>query len=131
MIRVLFVDDDPRLRDCWGRLIATQNGFELVGTLDRADLLVDSVGRLKPHVVLLDLTMPGADPLEACATLTREFPDVRVIIYTGIDDPALLDAAHAAGAWGFVDKLSPPAEILDTVRLVSQGATSRSTSGRP
>jgi len=122
MIRVLFVDDDVRLRECWARILASQSDIELVGMLDRADELAETVERSRPNLVILDLTMPGLDPLEACRRVGETSPSTRIIIYSGMDDPELMDAAYDAGAWGFVDKLSAPDAILDVMRMVAEGA---------
>jgi DNA-binding NarL/FixJ family response regulator len=120
MIRVLFVDDDRRVRECWSRLLEAQSDIELVGTLDQADRLVEVVQRVEPDVVVLDLTMPGLDPIEAARRLTESDAGARVIFYSGHDDPSLMDAAYDAGAWGFVDKLAAPDAIIEVIRSVAQ-----------
>lgn len=126
VIKVLFVDDDARLRDSWGRVLANQADIQLVGVLERADQLTDAVRADQPDVVILDLTMPGRDPVEACRELTRVFPSVKVFIYSGLDDSALRDSVFDAGAWGYIDKLSSPDSILETIRAVVPPATGTS-----
>lgn len=121
MIRVVFVDDDARLRESWARMLAANKDIELVATLDRADDLAERAAQLKPDIVVLDLTMPGKDPLQACREVSTRTPATRVIIYSGLDDSALMDSAYDAGAWAFVDKLSPPDTIIAVVRSVVGG----------
>ncbi len=76
---------------------------------------------LKPHVAVLDLSMPGADPLAEIKRLSGLIPDVRAIVYSGHADPDLIRAAFDAGAWGFLDKLAPPADMFMVVRRVAAG----------
>jgi two-component system response regulator DesR len=121
-IRVLFVDDEPRLRTCWGRLIGAQPDMSLVGCLSSADELLTRVPR-DDSIVLLDLSMPGRDPLDAAAELRDARPECRVIVYSGHNDPDTLREVLSAGAWGLVDKLTPPLEILDAIRRVAVGRT--------
>ncbi|MCC6426410.1 MAG: response regulator [Phycisphaerales bacterium] len=66
-LRVMVVDDEPRLCAAWERLLSVQTDMELVRTLDRADHLAAEVAEHAPDVVLLDLPMPDEDPLTASA----------------------------------------------------------------
>lgn len=122
--RVLFVDDEPRLRQSWQRLLSSYPDIEFVGTLDTADGLDAAVRATGAHVVLLDVSMPGQCPLDACRNLTRAAPDARVVFYSGHDDAALVEDCFHAGAWGFVDKLMPPDEIIAVLRRVAAGEPS-------
>jgi two-component system response regulator DesR len=119
-IQVLVVDDEPRLRMVWGRVIESQPDMVLVTMLESADAL-DSELPDGPCVVLLDLSMPGRDPLDVAAQVNRESPDCRIIIYSGYSDPDTMQAAADAGAWGFVDKLASVTSILEAIRRVAGG----------
>lgn len=121
MVNVLLVDDEPRLLRAWSLLFAEDPGFCVVGTLDRADGLMDMAERTSPHVVVLDLTMPGLDPFAAIRLMAAAHPDVRVIVYSAQSDPLLMRRSIDAGAWGFVDKLCPPEEMFRAVRRVASG----------
>jgi DNA-binding NarL/FixJ family response regulator len=121
MIRVLFADDHPRLRASWERLLQAQPDMECAGVIARADDLAAAVASLNVSVVLIDLSMPGKDPLAALTELSAASGDVRVVVYTGHSDPSLFRAAFDAGAWGYVDKLTPLGEVLDIVRRVAGG----------
>lgn len=120
-IKVLFVDDDPRLRSAWQKLLTLQAGIHLVGTLDCADEISRRVSESGAAVVLLDLTMPGADPLHAIEQLGRECPNARVIVYSGYNDRRTVQQTIDAGAWGFVNKTDAPQEILAAIRRVADG----------
>jgi two-component system response regulator DesR len=121
MIKVLFADDEPKLRQAWERLFTSQPDMELVGTLADAEGLVDAVTTLKPDIAVLDLSMPGRDPLDEIRRLVVVSPNVRTIVYTGRGDEETIRAAFDAGAWGYLDKLAPPADMFRTVRRVACG----------
>lgn len=117
------IDDNPKLTAAWDKLVRMQPDMELVGVLHAADQLVDRARDLRPHVVLLDLTMEGRDPLDAAAELARTAPEARILIYSGHSDRALVDKAMDAGAWGFVGKHDEPDRILEAIRAVARGET--------
>lgn len=121
-IRVIFVDDEPRLRECWERLIRAQTDMMLLRSLRSADDLIQTVPA-EDSIVLLDLSMPGRDPLDAAAELRDRRPRCKVIVYSGYSDPRTAREAIAAGAWGLVDKLTPANDILDAIRRVASGGT--------
>jgi two-component system, NarL family, response regulator DesR len=120
-IRVLIVDDWPDHSELCAILMQREPDLEVAGRLDRADELVATCKKVAPHVVLLDVRMPGMPPLEALRQLTKEEPACRVIVCSGLDDPRTIDEAFAAGAWGFVAKHKEFPALLDAVRRVAAG----------
>jgi len=120
-IRVLVVDDEPTLRNLWERLLNAQPDLECVGTLASTDGLMDLVAGTGASVVLLDLNLPGLDPIEAIKRLAASAPDCRVVVCSGLSDSETIDAVIGAGAWGFVDKINPPNDTLESIRRVAGG----------
>lgn len=120
-IRVMCVDDSAALTSAWKHLFNAQADMTVVATLDRADDLVASAVEHKPDVVLLDLKMPGRDPLAAAAELGDMLPSTRVLFCTGYADSETVSRALDAGAWGFVDKASEPDRIMQAIRRVAKG----------
>lgn len=118
-IGVLVVDDEYSLRALWEKLLDAQPDMRCAGTLAQADSLCDCVERAGARVVLLDLKLPGLDPLEAVRRLAAERPECRVVICSGYSDHDTIRSAFDAGAWGFVDKLNPPMETLGVIRRVA------------
>jgi two-component system response regulator DesR len=121
VIRVMCVEDHPRVVAAIQKLLDMQPGIEVVSVLPRADGMLDAVKRDEPDVVILDLTMVGRDPLDTLAELSRAVPDIRVIIYSGSSDPQLISRAIDAGAWGYVCKGDDPKRIVDAIRAVARG----------
>ncbi|MGD9692756.1 MAG: response regulator transcription factor [Phycisphaerales bacterium] len=121
MIKVLLVDDEARLCQAWERMLGSTPDVRLVGTLPRADGLGEAVARSEPSIVVIDLMMPGSDPIRAIEELRAERPNVRVVVYSGQRDRETLARAFDAGAWGYIDKLSDPGDLLTVLRRVSAG----------
>lgn len=120
-IRILFVDDEIRLRKAWERLINAQPDMTLVGSLGAADDLDAAVDETSPDVVVIDLTMPGTDPIGAVRALAERKPDVKAVFYSGRGEPELMRDAFDAGAWGFIDKLTLPTDAIESLRRIAAG----------
>jgi DNA-binding NarL/FixJ family response regulator len=117
MPRVLIVDDHPLTRDALAALLGA-HGFEVCGTASDGEEAVVEANRLKPDVVLLDLSMPGVDGLTALPTLRSAAPGCEVVVLTASGTEDNLLAAIRAGAAGYLLKTEPPeriAEFLDGV----------------
>jgi len=123
-IKVLLVDDCPDMTLMFGRVVDAELDIHTVGRLSSADELIAEAVRLDPHVVVLDLTMPGRDPLEALEELRRRVPGCRTIVFSGQRNPRIIDAALRAGAWGMVSKDAEPSAILAAIRMAARGETS-------
>ncbi|HYF13437.1 MAG TPA: response regulator transcription factor [Phycisphaerales bacterium] len=122
-IRVLCVDDNTDLAEVVCAAIGAEPDMESVGTLHSANDLRREVESRQPDVVLIDLTMPGENPLAAIADAARHCPKTRAIVMSGHDDPATIDAATDSGAWGFVSKNGDMERIFHAIRAVARGET--------
>ena len=120
-INVLLVDDFRDISDVYRRLIDASPGLRCVGTLDSVNELGRHVESLQPHIVVIDLSMPGQQPLKAIASLAEQFPNVRTIAFSGYDDQDTVGAVLDAGGWGLVSKHGNPEAILDAIRSVAGG----------
>jgi two-component system, NarL family, invasion response regulator UvrY len=119
-ISVLCVDDNADLMLVLTMLIASEDDMKSVGSLGSADDLVAAVEKLKPDVVMLDLTMPGRPPLDALRELSATAPETRVIAFSGHDDRQTVGQAIDAGACGLVSKHSNPADIISAIRRAAR-----------
>jgi DNA-binding NarL/FixJ family response regulator len=106
---VLLADDHPEVMTALGRLI--EPGCVIVGRIADGAEVLDSVARLRPDVLLVDVNMPGLDGIEICRRTVRAFPAVDVIVLTAEVDAALAQAAREAGAAAFIAKLSAAEEL--------------------
>src|SRR5919202_5430124 len=116
----LVVDDHPLTRDALAALLA-QNGFDVVGQAADGEEAVASARRLQPQLVLLDLSMPGADGLTALPRLREAAPDCEIVVLTASGTEENLLGAIRAGAAGYLLKSEPPARIVDFLRGAAHG----------
>ena len=118
-ITVLSVDDSPQMGRLLHRLFDQETDMKSLGNLLSADQLVDEVRRLSPRVVLLDLGMPGRDPLDAVREIAACSPETRVIVFSGHSDPGVAESALSFGASAFLVKGCDMDLIVHTVRRVA------------
>lgn len=118
--RVLIVDDHPLTRDALATLLAG-NDFDVVGQASDGQDAIELAGRLRPQLVLLDLSMPGVDGLSALPGIRDVVPDAEVIVLTASGTEDNLLAAIRAGAAGYLLKSEPPDRIVDFLRGVARG----------
>ena len=120
-IRVLLVDDHPVVRQGLAQLLGTYADIEIVGEAGDGEQAVEQARRLKPDVVVMDVSMPKMSGIEATTVIHREQPGIRVIglsIYEAADQAA---AMREAGACAFVTKSGPTTEILEAIRTAASG----------
>ncbi|MEV0145767.1 MULTISPECIES: response regulator transcription factor [unclassified Nonomuraea] len=121
MIRVLIVDDEALVRSGLRMILEAAGDMVVVGEARDGDEAVSAAARLKPHVVLMDVRMPGTDGLTAGARLmdTPEAP--KLIMLTTFDLDEYVHEALRVGAVGFLLKDTPPRELAAAVRTVAAG----------
>jgi DNA-binding NarL/FixJ family response regulator len=118
--RILIVDDHPLTRDALGSLLA-QNGFDVVGEAADGEEAIEAAGRLRPDLVLLDLSMPGLDGLSALPRIREVGAGCEVVVLTASGTEENLLSAIRAGAAGYLLKSEPPERIVAFLRGVAQG----------
>lgn len=121
VIDVLVVDDHALMRAGLSGLIESAGDMRVVGLAADGGEALDLVGTTAPHVVLMDLSMPGMDGVTATGRIAREFPDTAVLVLTSFSDRERVTDALDAGAVGYVLKDSEPASLLEAIRAVARG----------
>ena len=119
-IRVLIADDHAAVRAGIRLLLESQPDMEVVGEAkDGRESLVQAK-KLKPDVILMDITMPGMGVVEATQAIKEAHPQVQVLALTMHEDAAYFFQMLQAGASGYVVKGADPSEVLSGIRVVSQ-----------
>jgi len=121
--RILCVDDHELLADGLAGRMSLERDLEWAGRLPTADSLVEEAQSRHADIVLLDLDMPGRDPMEALVDLQRSAPGVKVMILSALLKDNLIDQAVQRGASGYFLKTDSPAEILQGIREIASGRT--------
>jgi DNA-binding NarL/FixJ family response regulator len=119
--RVLLADDHRMLREAFARLLEPR--CEVVGQAADGRALLEAAEQLRPDVVVLDISMPRLNGLDAARLLKRSQPAVKVIFLTVNEDPDLAAEAFQAGASGYLLKNSAASELLQAVDEALQGHT--------
>ena len=120
-VRVLLVDDDALVRAGLRMILSSAQDLDLVGEVDDGARAVAAVREHQPDVVLMDIRMPEMDGITATAALRRLDAPPQVIVLTTFQADEQVLSALRVGASGFLLKDTPPAEILNAVRLVAAG----------
>jgi len=121
MIRVLIAEDQAMVRGALASLLALEEDIEVVGEVERGDLVVAEAQRTRPDVALLDIEMPGLDGISAAGELARECPGTRSLILTTFGRPGYMRRALEQGASGFLLKDAPAGELAAAIRAVASG----------
>jgi len=121
MTTVMLVDDHPLVRSGLSTLIGTADDLELIGEAEGGEQAVKMIAEREPDVVLMDLSMPGMDGIEATRRTLAANPDVRVVVLTSFADEKRVAEALAAGAIGYLLKDTDGREILAAIRAAAMG----------
>ena len=117
----MIADDDPFARDGIVRLLRRNPRFEVVSDSPNASELIEPLRRSSPDVVLLDLHMPGPDPVTTIRSLSAAAPAVRIIVLTVDGDEVRALRMLRAGASGYVQKRDAHRELGDAIERVADG----------
>ncbi len=120
-IRVLVADDQSMVRAGFRMLLAREEDIDVVAEARDGEEAIAQARRYGPHVVLMDIRMPGMDGLEATRRILAADPDARILILTTFDLEEYVYEALTAGASGFVLKDDPPEQLIAAIRTVAAG----------
>jgi DNA-binding NarL/FixJ family response regulator len=122
-IRVLIADDHAMFREGVRALLDAEPDIEVVGEVEDGRAASQRALSLRPDIVLMDITMPGLDGVEATRLITHRDPSIRVLILTMHDNEEVFLRSLAAGAAGYVLKRSGGLELVGAIRSTHQGNT--------
>jgi DNA-binding NarL/FixJ family response regulator len=126
-LNILLYEDDDRFRDSLSQFVAASAGLNLVGAFADCRNVAQHVEILRPDVVLTDLEMPNVDGLTGMSIIKSQFPEVKVLIITHLDDDdKIFNAMLEGGADGYLLKISTPERIRESIQEVMEGGAAMS-----
>lgn len=122
-IRILLVDDHPFVLEGIRSCLATREQFEIVGEASNGKEAIEKSKELAPSVIIMDITMPVMNGLEATRHLRKTLPEVKVLILTVHEKREFTTQIIESGARGYVSKNSSPSELMRAIESVHRGET--------
>jgi DNA-binding NarL/FixJ family response regulator len=121
MIRVLLADDHKIVRIGLEQLLANYDDIELLASATDGAEAVAMASELQPDVLLMDMSMPEMDGVEATRQVAMSSPGTRVVVFTSFSDPERILDALDAGAIGYLLKDAEPEELIEGIRAAVRG----------
>jgi two-component system response regulator NreC len=120
-IRVLLAEDHTIVRKGLRSLLDGEAGIEVIGEAEDGREAIEKVQQLRPDVVLMDITMPGLNGLEATRQIKKRFPEVKVVVLTVHANEEYIFQILRAGASGYLVKQAAPTELLSAIQAAYRG----------
>lgn len=120
-IRVLLVDDHAIMRDGISALINLQDDIEIVGEASEGKEAIEKVRELVPDVVIMDISMPEMDGLEATRRIKKKNPSVKVLVLTQHDNREYILSTIKSGSDGYLPKRALGSELVAAIHAIHQG----------
>ena len=121
MLDVLLVDDHKIMRDGIKAILSRGSDFRVVGEAENGPDAVQCSRRLNPHLVVMDLGLPGLNGVETTQEILRLHPLCKIVVLSMYDDENSVMGAIRAGARGFILKRASDMDLLEALRLVAAG----------
>ncbi len=121
MIKVLIADNHPIIRMGVRNVLEAASGFEVVGSAATTSELFEKLEKVSPNVIMLEMDIPEINGIATLRKIKKEYPDVRVLMYSGQSEDVYALSTIRAGAFGYLSKASDIDYIISAVRKVSEG----------
>jgi len=120
-IRIVIIEDDETIRDAYTYLINEAAGYSVANAYSSAEHALKGLKQDDPHIVLLDVELPGINGLEAIPKIRAQVEDVYIIMLTVYDHQQTVFDALSKGAAGYLTKSTSPAKIIEALGEVMEG----------
>lgn len=120
-IDLVIADDHALVREGITAMLSMHEDMEVVGQAEDGTGAIEVSMKLRPKVVLMDVSMPGLGGLEATIELKKSLPDTRVLVLTQYDDKEYVSRFLKAGAAGYILKKAIGADLISAIRAVAAG----------
>ena len=120
-IKVLIVDDHNLVREGLKAVFDQGNEVEVVGEAGSGEEALEMVDKAKPDVVLMDISMPGMNGIQATKLIREKCPDAKVVMLTMLDQEGYVYEAVKAGATGYMLKNTSSDDLVNAIQTVAEG----------
>ena len=121
-LRILIIDDSSQVRDVMRKVFEAEPGWLVCGEASNGKEGIEMAERVHPNLIILDLSMPVMNGLEAAKILNHSMPTVPLVMFTSFETQVLEQEALAAGITKIVVKSGPLAELMNCVRVLAKNA---------
>jgi DNA-binding NarL/FixJ family response regulator len=122
-ITILLAEDNTVVRDEFRKLLELEDDFEVVGEAINGLEAVDLAKKLRPALVLMDITMPGLNGLQATRQILKDAPAIKVLILSAYNDEMYVEEALNSGAMGYLIKQTAADIVCSAIRKIHEGNT--------
>lgn len=127
MINISIVEDDDQIRRGIIKLLSAYEGFKCISSFASAEAALEDIPLQKPDVVLMDINLPKMSGIECVRSLTKDYPEMQIIMLTVYEDSKLIFESLKAGASGYLLKRASPDELLQAIKDVNNGGSPMSS----
>ncbi|MEA5079938.1 Transcriptional regulatory protein LiaR [bioreactor metagenome] len=120
-IRLLMVDDYPVVLSGLVAMFKNHDEIEVIGVANNGKKAIDLATTMHPHVILMNVAMPGMDGIEATRTIKRTNPEINILMFSGLSSNDKVMPALNAGAIGYILKDASEGELVQAIRQVAKG----------
>lgn len=120
-IKVAIFEDNQLLRESLLQLINGTSGYACIGAFPNCNDIIYNIKKTVPQVVLMDIQMPGKTGIEGAKMIKENFPEIKVIMQTVVEDEEKIFASICNGASGYLLKNTTPSRLLEAITEVYQG----------
>lgn len=120
-VKVLIVDDHKLVREGLKAVFEQGNEIDVIGEAGSGEEAIEKAKKLKPDVILMDISMPGMNGIQATKVIRDAHPEIKVVILTMLDQEGFVYEAIRAGATGFMLKSASTDELASAIQTVQQG----------
>ncbi len=121
MIKVLLADDHAIMRDGLKEILATVEGFELIGEAANGNEVMQALYHKQPDLLMMDMNMPGISGISLIERVKNLYPKLPILVLTMLDDVQIALRALKSGADGYITKDRPAVELVAALRKVAAG----------
>ncbi|MFV0504983.1 MAG: response regulator [Lachnospirales bacterium] len=121
MIKILIAEDQEIIRESFKIILGRNEKFELIDTVSDGNMVLESIGKKRPDVILMDVRMPKMDGVQCTKYIKENYPEIKVIILTTFDDEEFIYDAFKYGADGYLLKSLTKKELEKAITKVYNG----------